>query len=107
MPTADTAAAPVILRYVGMARLEEDIEMERSMDAAEADLSGQPGDEKPPSGGSGGHGRWMMVACCVPMLAIAVLVVLSGAGFGFLVVAVMCTAMMALMMGAMSGGGRD
>jgi len=52
----------------------------------------------------GGHGRWMMIACCVPMLAIALVVALSGAGSGFLVLAVMCTAMMALMMGGMSGG---
>lgn len=54
--------------------------------------------------GGRGHGRWMMIACCVPMLAIAVAVAISGAGFGFLLIAVMCTAMMVLMMGGMSGG---
>ena len=59
----------------------------------------QPEEEQ----GHGGHGRWMMVACCVPMLLIAVLIALSGAGFGFLVIAVMCTLMMVAMMGAMSG----
>lgn len=58
--------------------------------------------------GGGRHGRhgWMMIACCVPMLAIAVLLVATGAASpGFLVVALGCTAMMALMMGGMHGGG--
>ncbi|MGE0308052.1 MAG: hypothetical protein AB7N61_07230 [Acidimicrobiia bacterium] len=50
----------------------------------------------------GGH-SWMMIACCIPMLAIAVLLVATGAASpGFLLVAVMCTAMMALMMRGMS-----
>ncbi len=57
--------------------------------------------------GKGGHSRWMMIACCVPMLAIAVVIAASGAGYGFLVIAVMCTAMMAMMMGGMSPGGRS
>ncbi len=55
--------------------------------------------------GGGGHSRWMMVACCVPMLAIAIAIAASGAGFGFLIVAVMCTVMMAAMMGGMNRGG--
>ena len=57
----------------------------------------------------GGHGKWAMIACCIPMLAIAVAIALSGAGFGFLLIALMCTAMMAMMMGGMSGrgGGQD
>ena len=55
--------------------------------------------------GKHGHSRWMMIACCVPMLVIAVIIALSGAGFGFLFVAVMCTLMMAAMMGGMSHGG--
>lgn len=67
-------------------------EQAKSEEAGEAD------------GAGGGHSRWMMIACCVPMLAIAVVVALSGAGFGFLIIAVMCTAMMALMMGGMSHG---
>ena len=54
-----------------------------------------------------GHSRWLMIACCVPMIAIAVAIVASGAGVGFLVVAVMCTMMMALMMGSMSHGSGD
>ena len=60
---------------------------------------GTPPDQQP---GGGGHGRWMMVACCVPMLVIAFVIAATGAGFGFLVAAVMCTAMMFLMMSAMS-----
>lgn len=45
---------------------------------------------------------WMMIACCVPMLVIAIVLVATGvAGVGFIVIAVMCTAMMALMMRGM------
>ena len=50
-----------------------------------------------------GHRHWMMVACCVPMLVIAAIAVAAGAGIGFLAVALMCTLMMVLMMGAMGG----
>lgn len=51
-----------------------------------------------------GHG-WMMIACCLPMLAIAVALWATGvAGPGFLVAALACTAMMALMMGSMGHG---
>lgn len=57
----------------------------------------------------GGHGRWMMIACCVPMLAIAVVVVATGvAGSGAIFAAVACTAMMAVMMiGISPGGGNE
>ena len=58
--------------------------------------SDQNGDQEPR-----GHGHWAMIACCIPMLAIAVVIAFSGAGLGFLLVAVMCTAMMALMMRGM------
>jgi hypothetical protein len=54
--------------------------------------------------GHRGHG-WLMIACCIPMLAIAVALVATGvAGAGFLIVAVACTAMMALMMRGMHRG---
>lgn len=66
-----------------------------------ADQEPQPPSTKEPSTG---HRRWMMIACCVPMLAIAAIIAINGAGLGFLVVAVMCTVMMAVMMGGMSGG---
>lgn len=56
-------------------------------------------------GGKVGH-SWMMIACCVPMLAIAILLVAAGAvSPGFLVVALACTALMALMMRGMGHGG--
>lgn len=63
----------------------------------------EPSSEAPEHGRGGGHSRWMMIACCVPMLAIAVVVALSGAGLRFLFVAIMCTLMMAMMMGGMHG----
>ncbi len=60
--------------------------------------------------GHGGHG-WMMIACCIPMLVIAGVLVATGfASPGFLVIAVGCTLMMALMMRGMghgSGGERS
>lgn len=53
-----------------------------------------------------GHGHWMMIACCIPMLAIAIALVATGVvGAGFIIVAVACTVMMAMMMRGMSGGG--
>ena len=56
-------------------------------------------------GGHGGHG-WMMIACCIPMLVIAVILVATGvASPAFIVVAVGCTLMMALMMRGMGHGG--
>lgn len=51
-----------------------------------------------------GHG-WMMIACCVPMLLIAVALVATGvASPGFLVIAIGCTLMMAIMMTGMGHG---
>lgn len=62
----------------------------------------QPDQER--RGGHSGHG-WMMMICCVPMLVIAIVLVATGvASVGFIFVAVMCTAMMAMMMSMMSGG---
>ena len=56
--------------------------------------------------GHSGHGHWLMMACCVPMLAIAVALVASGVvGAGFIVAAVGCTLMMGAMMVGMSRGG--
>jgi hypothetical protein len=51
----------------------------------------------------------MMIACCIPMLVIAVVLVATGVlGFGFVLLAVGCTAMMAMMMRGMNhGGGSD
>jgi hypothetical protein len=60
---------------------------------------------------SSGHGKahsghgWMMIVCCIPMLVIAIVFVATGvAGVGFVFAAIMCTAMMVMMMRMMSGG---
>ena len=50
----------------------------------------------------GGHG-WMMIVCCIPMLIIAVALVATGAvSASFLLFAIGCTVMMALMMRGMN-----
>jgi Flp pilus assembly protein TadB len=68
---------------------------------------------KPPADGQQGNQRsghsWMMIACCIPMLIIAVVLAATGVvGVGFIFVALACAAMMALMMRGMgSGKGHD
>ncbi len=55
-------------------------------------------------GAHGGHG-WMMIACCIPMLVIAVVLVATGVvGYGFIFAALMCAVMMAVMMRGMGHG---
>lgn len=55
--------------------------------------------------GGGGHSHWMMLACCVPMFAVAIGLVVAGVvSAGFLIVAIGCLAMMAMMMLMMKGG---
>ncbi len=55
----------------------------------------------------GGHG-WMMIACCIPMLVIAGVLVATGTVSPvFLAAAVGCALMMALMMRGMGHGGDD
>jgi hypothetical protein len=47
----------------------------------------------------------MMIACCIPMLVIAIVLVATGVvGSGFVVAAIGCTVMMALMMKGMEHG---
>lgn len=56
--------------------------------------------------GHHGHG-WMMMACCVPMLVVAVVLIATGvATFGALFSAIGCLLMMGAMMYAMSRAGR-
>ena len=58
--------------------------------------------------GHSGHSHWMMIACCVPMVLVAVVLLAGGAGLASLAPAVVCVAMMGLMMVGMSrmhGGG--
>ena len=60
-----------------------------------------------PHTGDGAHAghRWMMLICCIPMVAIVVLLIVSGAaGSGALLWALGCVAMMAAMMFMMPGG---
>lgn len=53
----------------------------------------------------GSSHRWLMLACCVPMvLVVAVLLVTGVAGAGAVVFALICVGMMALMMYAMPSG---
>ena len=55
----------------------------------------------------GGH-SWLMIACCIPMIVIAVALVATGVvSAGFLLFAVLCTAMMALMMRGMDHDGHQ
>ncbi len=66
-----------------------------------------PSEEHAPTGhgGDGGHGS-MMIACCIPMLVIAIVLVATGVvSASFLIFALACTAMMALMMRGMGHGG--
>ena len=56
-------------------------------------------------GGHGGH-NWMMMACCVPMVLIALGMVIAGAiSVSFLIYAVACLGMMFMMMRMMDHGG--
>ena len=51
---------------------------------------------------------WLMIACCIPMLAIAGGLVATGVlSARFLLLVVGCTAMMALMMRGMDHGARN
>lgn len=59
-----------------------------------------------PASGGLRHGL-TMIACCIPMLAIAVLLVATGVlGPGVIVAALVCTLMMGAMMLTMPGGHR-
>jgi drug/metabolite transporter (DMT)-like permease len=63
-----------------------------------------PPETQTPSQPAKSHG-WLMMVCCVPMLVIATLLVVTGvASVGFIFVALLCTAMMFLMMRMMGRG---
>jgi Flp pilus assembly protein TadB len=66
------------------------------------DREAAPDDSQP---GRGRH-SWMMIACCIPILVIAVILVATGVvSAGFLGIVIGCTLMMALMMRGMGRGG--
>lgn len=52
--------------------------------------------------GGHGHSHWMMIACCVPMVLVVAFLLVGGAGIASLAPAVLCVAMMGVMMLAMS-----
>lgn len=53
-----------------------------------------------------GSHHWMMIACCIPMIVLAIALVTSGtANAGALAIALLCTLAMALMMVGMGGSG--
>ena len=62
------------------------------------------GQQRP--GAHRGPHRWMMIACCIPMVVLAIALVASGtANAGALVIALLCTLAMALMLGGLGGSG--
>ena len=72
---------------------------------ASGNSPGQP-DSGPARHGSMSHGShgWMMIACCIPMLALAIALVAAGVVSPvFIFLAVMCTAMMWMMHKTMGG----
>ena len=63
--------------------------------------------EQHDTGGKGGH-SWMMIACCIPMILIAVVLVATGVvSAGFLVYALACLGMTFVMMTMMDRGGMN
>jgi hypothetical protein len=54
--------------------------------------------------GHRGHSHWMMIACCVPMLLVAVFLLAGGIGLAALIPFVFCAAMMVVMMRVMGDG---
>ena len=57
------------------------------------------------AGHGGGKHSWLMMACCAPMLVIAVVLAATGVvSWTFLIYALGCTAMMFFMMRGMHGG---
>lgn len=55
-------------------------------------------------GGHGGH-DWMMIACCIPMPVIAIVLATGVAGADLVLAAIMCSAMLWMMMRGMSRPG--
>ncbi len=85
-------------------RTEHDL---RILEGRVVEGQSRPGRLAPRKARHRGHG-WMMIACCIPMLVLAVILVATGAASpGFLFVAVGCTLMMALMMRGMGHGGGE
>lgn len=66
---------------------------------------GQAGQDVSHEDQGGNRHRWLMIACCIPMVVIVgVLLATGAAGTGAVAFAAICLGMMALMMFAMPGG---
>ena len=79
-------------------------DLHAEMDHSRMGHGGQSG-----HGGHGGH-HWMMIACCIPMIVIALALAAAGVvSPGFIFFAVMCFGMMWMMMRGMDhmGTGSD
>ncbi len=73
----------------------------------ERDTEGRRGSQPTDEGPHTGHGshRWMMIACCIPMVVIVGVLIATGvAGSGLLIYAAICLGAMTLMMFALPGG---
>lgn len=53
------------------------------------------------------HGRWLMAACCLPMLGVALVFALAGGNWSILVIAAGCALLMTLLMMNLSAVGAD
>ena len=85
---------------VGPAGEQADVHAHEQHDQAR-DLDRQP--VRGRHGAHRGH-RWMMIACCIPMLVVVATLIATGvAGTGAIIYAALCLAMMWLMMKAMPG----
>lgn len=74
-------------------------------DDPHTDRFGEPVEQdEQPATEQRGRGHWLMIACCIPMLALAVILVTAGAPIGTLVIAIACTALMGFMMIGMMRG---
>jgi hypothetical protein len=68
----------------------------RMLKKDEEDLTGA---DRPAAGRHGGHSHWLMLACCVPLVVAAIVLVAAGVvSAGFIVAAFACMAMMGAMM---------
>jgi len=82
-------------------------DLTKRVDHSSHDMQAMPDMDPDTHKGHGGHG-WMMIACCIPMLVIAIALVVTGVvGVSFIFVAIACTLMMAMMMRGMHGGGKS
>lgn len=64
-------------------------------------------DQQPPDARKSGSHHWMMLACCIPMIVVVFALLATGTvGPGFLLVAIACLVMMAVMMRGMDHAGR-